>query len=122
LIQNVVQLIRDKTNGELSLWDKIKDLVKAEVVRGVTTYHRDSLYVKLKSLKSKFFTISEHAIQYESNKFLDEVIELHREMYNSRHDFYPTSFERSITYDESIIACMTKFITMFMALNKEIEN
>ena len=40
----------------------------------------------------------------------------------SRSEYFPTSFKNSITYDLSIIVCMTKHAVMFMALNIEIEN
>ena len=50
LIQNLFQLIRAKTSGQPSVWDQIKDKVKAVVTKGVTDYHRDSLYVKIQVL------------------------------------------------------------------------
>ena len=82
LIQNVVQLT--KANGQPSVWDQIKDKVKAVVTKGVTNYHRDSLYVKIQVLESRFFSIWKWTVNYRPSTFLTETVQLHTDMFHSR--------------------------------------
>ena len=85
LIQNLFQLIRPNTGP--SVWDQIKDKVKAVVTKGVTNYHRDSLYVKIKVLESRFDSIWKLAVKYHPSQFLTETVQLHTDMFNSRLEF-----------------------------------
>jgi hypothetical protein len=122
LLQNVITLIIENVLEQPSIWDSIKHKVRAEVKHGVTTYHVDRLNVQLKRIQSKFESIWQYTKQYQSNNFEEELFKLLQEMFNDRHDYFPTSFENSITYMGNVVVSMTKYVTIFMALAKEIEN
>ena len=87
LVQNVLQLVLARTIQQPSVWDQIKEKVEAAVSKAVTVYHRDSLYVKIQVLESRFFSLWSMTIKHNPSGFVTETVELHTDMYNSRLEF-----------------------------------
>jgi hypothetical protein len=61
-------------------------------------------------------------LKHEPQKFKSELIDISRSLLRQRTDFIPTSFNQSIQYDASVIACFTKFVAFYFATVSEIEN
>jgi hypothetical protein len=59
---------------------QIQYKVQREVLRSVTTYHRDSLYVKLDAIEASLNNSLEFALKHEPEKFVTELIEDSRAM------------------------------------------
>ena len=120
ILSSVINLFRS-ASGKQSLFDQIKEKIQREVIKGVSKQHEEDLLARIKAHNSSLLLLN-NTLQFEPEKFLDEMIIERKEIFKEKHFFYPTTFGKSIGYDPNIISCLAPLTMIYMALSYEIEN
>ena len=107
---------------EISLYDKIMNEVERKVKNGVTDYHKDNTYAKLKEYRNNLESIDNFKSANGESWVVTSSEDLRQKLYTGHHYFDPLSFSNSTGYNPAIIMAQTHFLGIYMSVSLELES